>query len=76
MATPHRPSTRFPYRAVGELEDVIARQLGAYRELGDLRRAALDLRTKAYLAAQEQQARAVLDWLRALRAEMRAGPGE
>lgn len=76
MATPHRPAARYPYRAVGELEDVIARQLAVYRELGDLRRAALDLRTKAYLAAQEQQARIVLDWLTALRAEMRAGTGE
>jgi hypothetical protein len=74
MATPHRPAARYPYRAVGELENIIARQIAVHAELTELRRAATDPRTKAYLHAQEQQARTVLDWLRELRTEMRAGP--
>lgn len=72
--TPAPRAARYPYRAVGELEDVIARQIAVADEIAQMRRAALDLRTKAYLHAQEQQARAVLDWLRELRREMQHGP--
>lgn len=71
---PRRRGARYPYRSVGELEDVIARQLDVLAELAQLRRAATDQRTKAYLHTQEQQARAVLDWLRDLRKEMQHGP--
>ena len=67
------PSGRYPYRAVQELEDVIARQIAVVRELSELREAATDPRTKVYLRTQECQARAVLDWLRQLRQEMRGG---
>lgn len=65
---------RYPYRAVGELEDTIARQDRVVAELAALREAAQDPRTKRYLRAQELNARSVLEWLTSLREEMRDGP--
>lgn len=62
---------RYPYRSVGEVEDAIAHQLAVVAELEAMRRAATDPRTKAYMRDQEVHARAVLDWLRSLRGEMR-----
>lgn len=53
---------------------MIARQDRVVAELRDLRAAAADPRTKRYLRDQETAARAVLDWLRTLREEMRHGP--
>ncbi len=64
-------SRRYPYRAVGEVEDIIAHQLAVVMELEVMRRAATDLRAKTYLRDQEVHARVVLDWLRDLRGEMR-----
>lgn len=74
MSPAPRLGPRYPYRSVEELEDTIARQLAVLAELTEMRRAATDPRTKAYLHAQEQQARAVLDWLRTLRSDMQRGP--
>ncbi len=74
MSPAPRPGPRYPYRSVGELEDQIARQDRVVAELAEMRRAATDRKTKSYLHEQERGARAVLDWLRQLRAEMREGP--
>jgi hypothetical protein len=65
---------RYPYRAVSELEDVIAAQHRVLQELRDLRRAATDLRTKQYLREQETRARGVHAWLTGLREEMHDRP--
>ena len=67
-------STRYPYRAVEALEDVTAMQERVVAELAELRQAATHPTTKRYLREQERNARAVLDWLATLRAEMRHGP--
>lgn len=71
---PKRSGARYPYRSVEELENTIARQDRLIAELVEMRQAATDPRTKKYLREQEQQARAVLDWLRELRREMQRGP--
>lgn len=67
---------RYPYRAVGEIEDAIAHQLALDAELRQSRKQAKTPADWAYLDAQVLHAEAVLAWLIALRAEMRLGPGE
>lgn len=74
MSPAPKPGPRFPYRSIGELEDVIAQQDRVVAELAEMRQAATDPRTKRYLRDQERQARAVQDWLRDLRREMQRGP--
>ena len=74
MSPAPRPNPRYPYRAVSELEDTIARQERVVAELVAMREAAIHPKTIRYLREQETNARAVLDWLRELRGEMQRGP--
>jgi hypothetical protein len=67
---------RYPYRAVGEIEDAIAHQLALDAELRRSRKKAQSPVDWAYLDEQVRHAEAVLAWLIALRGEMRQGPGD
>jgi hypothetical protein len=67
---------RYPYRAVQELEDMIAHQLALVAELRRSRKQAQTPAAWAYVDTQLRHAELVLGWLTTLRSEMQHGPDE
>lgn len=71
-----RADIRFPYRAIGEIEDMIAHQLELLRLLEEARRHAATPAEWHRLNAQTTHAEAVFLWLRDQRAKMTNPEGD